>query len=603
MKKYRYIALLFSLILFGCGGGGGSNGSNGSNPSASSSGIVIGATDGSAMSYASITVTSLVDTTSSNVTADANGNINAPTNVTYPALVKAQSLSGGKVNYGYISSGSQTQVPVNPLSTLILSIASNGNPALITSTNQLTASSITQAKNSVNSIFSSIFQSFGVSGVDLLASNFTANHTGIDLILDAVSISFDTSGNPTLCTKIFNACKVFSLSALDTTPITLSASELSAIRNAPFASCSQLLGGLTSTSISSNSSLYSSNFLNSGLNSTNFMQAMTAKFNGISANFLNPTYLGTDANNNYVFQYDLYNTTTNQFAGRSTIPVNVVGGNCVLVGDQLPFWIQVGSQIVGVVRVDSTHNANGSAVETGGSANNPNLVVGLKFSGGGDGMGGNSVQDTVTVNGSPVTIQKTNFSFCNSLSICSSLISMTKSYSGTGYYYTPGGVNTIPVESYSAAGITSPSLYYNSNTAPIKVDLLDSNNAIQKTVNLRVSGTYINSNGLSGASLPSVSNATSILSTNSLLVNPTLTLNIPSGMTVQSVTLSSGPSNGTVTNVTQMVLSSSNTNQTVTKTIDPSTDTYRSITINGNTHSGIPFSIKYVYAPSCSGCT
>jgi hypothetical protein len=273
------------------------------------------------------------------------------------------------------------------------------------------------------------------------------------------------------------------------------------------------------------------------------------------------------------------------------------------MGDQLPFWIQASSQVVGVVRVDSTHNASGSAVETGGSVANPNLVIGFKFSGGGDGNGGNTVLDTVTVGGSQITIQKANFSFCNASLTCSSLISMNKSSGGTGFYYTPGSVNTLPLVSYASAGITSSALFYNSNTAPVKVDMLDSSNAIQKTVYMRVAGPYIGSTGLSGSALPSVTNAAAILSTGTTLVNPILNVNIPSGMSVQGISLSSGPYNGTVTTDSEMVLASSSTNKTMSKTIDVSTDTYRSIQINGSSFSGIPFTIKYVWSPACSGCT
>jgi hypothetical protein len=405
---------LLSVVLVACGGGGGGGGGlpspgSGATLPSNSSGVSTGAltgilaADGSAMAYGSITITSLVDNTSYSGVADINGNVSIPTSgVTFPAIVKASSLSGKKSNYGYIASSTQTSAPVNPFSTLILSIASNGNPATITSSTQLTSSSLAVAKSSVNTIFANIFQAFSVNNsIDLLNTNFLTNHTGLDLILDALNVKFDAEGNPTICTKLLNFCKTLDLDNLDTSAILISTSELLSIDNTPIASCSKAINSLTSSRITADSSLYASDFLNSGADAKLYRQSLSEKFGDITAAFNNPIFIGIDSNSNYIFQFDFFNTTTNLYAGSSTIPFKLDGGgNCVMAGDQLPFFIEAISQITVQTRVDNTSDV---AVTTSSP------VRGLLFR-----ASGNASPGTVNVNGESVIIKTLQFFMCDS---------------------------------------------------------------------------------------------------------------------------------------------------------------------------------------------
>ena len=589
MKKWLLTFYFCSAIVAGCGGGGGS-----SSPTfgGGTGATVISAADGSAMVYGSVTISSLVDNTSFSSTANINGNLAIPTSgVTFPAIVKVQSLSGGKANYGYIASSAQASAPVNPLSTLILSIASNGNPATITSTTQLNSSSLAVAKTAVNAIFKSVFQAFSVSGsTDLLSTNFPTDHTGLDLILDALNVKFDATGNPTICTKLLNACKTLDLANLDTTAFSISASEVSFLNSAPIASCSNAISSLTASSITTDSTLYASDFLNSGLNAQAYRQSLSAKFGGMDATFNSPIFIGTDSSNSYVFQFDYINTSTNQYAGSFTIPFKIdSSGKCVMAGDQLPFFIQVTSQITVQTRVDGTSNA---------AATTSSPVRGLVFKAGGDA----SVQDTVTVNGSPVTIKSLQFYMCDSSNNCSNrLMDMVKGTNNNGYYYTPNGVNTIPVSGYSTAGINTPDAFYNGNVNPILVKMIDSGGIEQKRFYLKIKGSYITAAEMNAITLPSITNAQAILGTSGALVNPSLTINVPTGTIVQSVSLASGLVSGQVTGTSKFVLSGTSLSTAINRTIDSSSD-YRSIQLSASTTSGTPISIKYVWSPTCSGC-
>lgn len=596
MKKLLLVISVCSALIAACGGGGGGGAT--SSGGGASGGVLSGisAADGSAMAYGAVTISSLADNTTYSGTADVSGSLAIPASgVTYPAIVKVQSLSGGKVNYGYIASSSQTNVPVNPLSTLILSIASNGNPASITTTSQLTTASLTAAKTAVNSIFSNIFQAFSVSsGTDLLTTNFSTNHTGLDLILDALNVKFDALGNPTICTKLLNACRTLDLSNLDTTAVSITQAEVNSLNSAPIATCSNSISAITSTSITSDASLYASDFLNSGLDGAAYRSALASKLGNLTANFSNPIFIGTDSNSNFVFLFDYFNASNNQYVGTFTMPFKLSGSNCVMAGDQLPFWIQATSQITVQTRVDGTSDA---AVTTSSP------VRGLVFRAGGDGFGGTSVQDTVTVSGSPVTIQTLQFYMCDASNNCTNhLMDMVKGGNNNGYYYTPNGTNTIPAISYATAGITSPNAFYNGNPNPILVKMLDSGSTVQKQVRLKIKGGFISAAEMNSITLPSITNAQTILSTGSTLTNPTLNLTIPNGVIVQGVSLASGLMSGQVSSTSKFVMSGATTTSTVSRTIDSNTD-YRSIQLNANTVSGTPISIKYVWSPTCSGCS
>ena len=605
MKKAMLRSVIFLIIvtaLTACGGGGGgsSTSSSTSAPAVTTAAGSISAADGSAMSYASITISSLSDSTIYTGAADINGNISVPTSgLTFPAIVKAQSLDGTKINYGYIANNSQTSVPVNPLSTLVLAVASNGNPVLITSASQLSAGSIAAAKTAVNSIFSNVFSQFSVaSNMDLLTTSFPANHAGIDLILDSMSVIFDHSGNPTVCTKILNTCKVFTIAALDTSPITLSAANINSIRSVPVDACSNFVTNLNSTSFSTfNSSLYDDNFLNSGLSAQSYNSNFYSKLNGINASFNTPLFIGQDVNGNYIFQFYVYNTTTNQYAGTQSMAFKLNGaGSCVIAGDQLPFWIQVSSQITYNTRINGTFGGAPTPTANAGTVTTA-PIAGIYFKAGGDSFGNSAALDNVSVSGSPITIQTLQFYLCDANNICNTpLITMTKGSSNNGYYYTPNNVNTLPIVSYSSLGITSATSFYNGNPNPIKVVMRDSANAVQATTYLKIKGAYISPSELQAINLPSVSNVSDILNTQSDLANPTLNLAIPTGSIIQSVSLTSGSNSGAPTTNSIFVLSSSSTSSTFSKTVSVSNDNYRSIQLNGSTSTGKSIAIKYVFS-------
>lgn len=597
------LSFLFATLLSACGGGGGGGSSSTATPSSPTPAVAsagtISAADGSAMSYAQITIVSLADGASAGYTADANGKLQIPTAFAYPAIVQAQSLDGTKINYGYIANNTQTSVPVNPLSTLVLTIAAGKSPGLINSNFRVTDTSVASAKAAVNSIFANIFSQFSVaSNVDLLTTSFETNHSGIDLILDSMSVIFDNSGNPTVCTKVLNTCKVLTLSNLDTTPLAISSANVNLIKSVPVIACSNFITNLGASSFATfNANLYDANFLNSGLGAQSYNSNFYSKLNGINASFNTPLFVGQDVNNNYIFQFYVFNNTSNQYAGTQSMAFKLnSAGNCVMAGDQLPFWIQVNSQITYNTRINGLMGGLSTpAADSGAITAAP--VAGIYFKAGGDSFGNSAALDNVTVNGNNFTIQTLKFYLCDASNSCNTpLITMTKGGNNNGYYYTPNNLNTLPIVSYSSLGISSAATFYNGNPNPIKVDMLDSNGINRGTTYLKIKGSYISPSELQAITLPSVSNAADILNTQRDLVNPTLNLSTPAGTIVQAVSLTSGPNNGTPTTSSVFVLSSSSTSTVISKTISAGNDSYRSIQLNGSTSTGKPIAIKYVFS-------
>jgi hypothetical protein len=234
-------------------------------------------------------------------------------------------------------------------------------------------------------------------------------------------------------------------------------------------------------------------------------------------------------------------------------------------------------------------------------------VAGLFFKASGDSFGhSNQAMYDITVGGNTYSIRTLQFNLCDANQNCSHLLDMqlaTGNYSG--FYYIVNSTNTLPALSYTAANILSASDFYNGNPDPIQVNMLDGNSTIRKTVYLKIRGPYISpaSAILASAALPSVTNAAAVLSTVTNIPNPSLNVNIPTGTLVQSISLTNGPTSGSPVTTANFILSGSSTSTAINATINVVTDNYRSIAIGGSTTGGIPIYVKYVWAPSCTGCS
>jgi hypothetical protein len=584
--KQRVISwLIVSLLtlLSACGGGGSSPNSPNS-PNMASAPVVVQTSQGSPMVYASI-VAFGADSSISHGTADANGNWTLPsTGITYPVVAKAISVDGSRVYYGYAANNTQSVVPVNPLTSLIITLAYNGNPASITSSSQLSPGALSAEEGNAKAIFANIFTQFGISpSVEVLSTAVAPDHSGMDLLFDTMSIQFDRSGNPIICSKISNTCRVLNLASLDTTPIQLSVQDVTTLNQVPFSQCSALVNGLTLTAFTTDPSIYSTSFLNNGANRSQFMSFASGPYTGSNVSFNTPMYAGTDSNGNHLFQFYVSDVSTQTYRGSITLPANLQNGKCAFMGNQLPFDLYVKSTVWNQIRVDGTSQA---------VTNGP--VIGLYFQ-------AFSLSGTPTYAGQPVS--SVSFYFCDASNNCSAPpVNMFVGSSGyeAGAFYL--AQHAVPILSYSSVGITSAAQFYSGNPNPVKVVMRDASlNPIGNPLYLKiVGGGYISDNTLlDPANLPAFTNAAVILSTTTDLTNHTLTYTLPPGfvasMLLQGDQVPTGYEYGIGG---QPLMSTTSGSVTLTNTIHAS-DQYRNLQLDSYTSGGlIVVTTRYVYDPS-----
>ena len=266
-KLYGALFLTSILLLSACGGGGGGGGTSSGTTTQNISGL---AAMGGPMSYASITVKSLKDSTSKTYTALSDGTFTVQSGVTYPAVVTAVSQNGQYTHYGYIDSDSQTTVAVNPITTMQLTFAKQAAPTTITaplSTTQITngqAESLTVLNNVVTSISGvNTTQSF-------LTQNFPTNHTGSDEVLDNVEITIQPTGNLRVANKISGTTETIDPTSTSVTALPFTPAEIT--NNQPaITACSNFLGGLNSSTILNNAN-FDAGFLDAGMESSRLQQ-------------------------------------------------------------------------------------------------------------------------------------------------------------------------------------------------------------------------------------------------------------------------------------------------------------------------------------------
>ena len=354
--------------------------------------------------------------------------------------------------------------------------------------------------------------------------------------------------------------------------------------------------------MTSNASIYASNFLHSGSNPTQYMSKLASKLNGINASLVNPIYQTTDFNGNHVFQFDIANSS-GQYGGTLTMPVNMQNGNCVLVGDQLPFSINVSSTFYYHARVTST----GSLDTTTYPAVSTPLTAGIVINAGSDGFNNSTFPDTY--NGT--TVDQVAFDFCdqnmcNSSNNTISIFTMYKGSNNSGYYYTPNNTNTIPLKSYASLGITTPLQFYNGNPYPIRVRMYScpsSGCQLLNTTFISINGEYITQSDLTNVHLPAITNIGSILGTaTGTTSNQVFTFNTPAGVIIQTATMSvvnASVNNGIVAGTSDYVLGSPSS-ITINQEINANgtADSYRGIKLTGSTSTGLQFQVKYVYSTS-----
>lgn len=251
-------AAMGALALFalaGCGGGGGGASTA---PTVSQVSLQGTAAVGSPLAGANITVIDAKGATAT-TTADASGNYTiSVTGMTAPLVILAsdpQGVASTQVSVlAALTSGSATNiVNVTTLTTAVSAwLTSSGNPSDLASSSStlaaVTPASVAAAVANLKSALSAILAANGVSAAsfDPIGAPFTANHTGLDGVIDSIQVINDPSGGVDLISTADPSTSI-PLKNGASSPTTLPAPPAVGDYLGPLASAlSQCLAGTTS---------------------------------------------------------------------------------------------------------------------------------------------------------------------------------------------------------------------------------------------------------------------------------------------------------------------------------------------------------------------
>jgi len=576
-----FIAAIFTLILAGCGGGGG-----GTSPGTAQQSISGLAAMGGPMSYASITVKSLKDSTSKSYTALSDGTFMVQPGVTYPAVVTAVSQNGQYTHYGYIDSDTQATVAVNPITTMQLTFASQADPSTLMT--PLSTTQINKGQTDSLTVLNNVVTS--VSGVNttqsFLTQNFPTNHTGSDEVLDNVAIAMQPTGKLTVANKISGTMDTIDPTSTSVTALPFTSTDIT--NNQPaITACSTFLGGLTSSTIV-NSANFDAGFLDAGKNQAAYSTyiGQITSLAGASFNITNPVFKGLDGNGNYLFGVTLANSTNPKAAiSDLDITTKVVSNQCVMVGDQFPWEITIQPAIKQLLREDGTAGYQisppVSGIEVQITADNTN----------------NTYQG--------LTFLSARADVCSAANVCNLL--STLSMSASGQLTVDAGANVYPnvnLVPNPAFDILSDNLnavritFFSTATAPTT----GSTGQVGTPLTTRSSAAAFTNAEFTNiaANMPSITNVAQVLQ--NTVAKPTLSFT-SGGTVISTVGFYSANSGYTLTNSASALILNSGIFSSNTQFTDVASPYYKYLDLSAHIN-GRPGMIetKYVWAPTCAGC-
>ena len=196
------VFFLFALGLSGCGGGGSSSPTSASTSTTSSGNTAPAASAVSGVAAAGTPITGTVylrDASSPakelSTTINADGSFSFDvTGLTAPFLLKAVGTANGQNYTLYSLAGTPGTANINPLSNLAVVRANGGvDPAALyaaPTAAQLQAlqAALASSISQIQTLLRQILSQYGVTSTNFITDTYTANHTGLDLLFDFVSI-------------------------------------------------------------------------------------------------------------------------------------------------------------------------------------------------------------------------------------------------------------------------------------------------------------------------------------------------------------------------------------------------------------------------------
>ena len=189
------LASALALALAACGGGGDDSASSSNPPVGPTAQLTGVAATGAAISGATVTAINAAGAKATAVTgADGRYTLTIGESAPYALTVTD---SSGKAWYSYAPTAGTAHI--TPLTTLAL-LDANGNKPLANlvdawPTNKLADSTVLQSAQRVNANLRPQLAAAGVdaSSVNVFASSFSADHTGLDAVLDALRVNINCS--------------------------------------------------------------------------------------------------------------------------------------------------------------------------------------------------------------------------------------------------------------------------------------------------------------------------------------------------------------------------------------------------------------------------
>ena len=574
IKTLAVIAI--SAFLISCSGGGGSS------SVVSDIEITGQALTGAPMSNAVVSYMipdpyTYAGTWTSIGTADASGNFKISSSTIkkygYPLLIRAVSIDGSKTHYGLLGDSTQSQLSINPLTSIQIILATNSTPDAAYKT-KLTTNALSTAKVKLDSVFANVFSAAGyTTQSDYFSHTFSPNHTGLDLILDSVDVGIMLGGKINLTNKITGQNVTISQGSSGALPFT--AADITSMVGVPIQACSTVLEGLTSSKLLTNDNIYASNFLDSGLTKDSFRAYIRNIVSSVSQFQIGaPVFAGVDANGSYIFNFNIVNLNTRDYLASFEIPMTWVSStnDCRLIGNQFPFEMYVQPIIRKLARTDGVSSANVTEKTKG---------VEIK-------VAGEPFQNTL--NGT--VIAKAKVELCDASNSCQLMADLiAPSGSGTfelanqnlGFHY------VIPNPSFSL---------FNTLPNPIRIKLMDASDNVLATYFTRSKGVPFTDEEFNAITMPIVRNANSVIGSqaSSILVSGEK-LMYDNGSTVLT-SIHVGTRNGQAsTDNTKLILSDAPGEINVPLQ-DVTNANYRAIWLNGQLPGRAGKVItKYIWAP------
>ncbi|RDU97853.1 carboxypeptidase regulatory-like domain-containing protein [Trinickia dinghuensis] len=359
-------------LLAACGGGTSSTGSQPSQQAATSIGGTVAI--GTALAGATVTV---IDANGKTATGTSNADGSYTVSVqglTAPLVLEAQDPSGASsLLYSVVptltSSSTSLTANVTPLTTAVAALMmASGNPAdLLTSPSTVTPANVSNAEKVLDQALGPILSANNVaSTLDPIATAFTANQTGLDAVIDSVSVTASTKGTGLQITSLADPNTAIQLNSSTSVSTTLSAPSQPANYLASFqASISQCMtdvqGGASITSAAACTQAIDANYLNQGFSTPQARHPQPyvagVKLTGIKTLAMLPAGTIPNTTGPVALIYMLYTNASGQ-PGFVSDFVQQTANGWQLIGNQEQYDLYIASFVGRLQYVDQADAAN-----------------------------------------------------------------------------------------------------------------------------------------------------------------------------------------------------------------------------------------------------